>query len=29
MKKVFKVIGVLVLAGLITCGIVWWYSRTR
>lgn len=28
MKKVFKVIGVLVLVGLIACGIVWWYSRT-
>ncbi len=28
MKKVFKVIGVLVLVGIIVCGIVWWYSRT-
>ena len=28
MKKVFKVIGVLVVIGLIACGILWWYSRT-
>ena len=28
MKKVFIVIGVLVVIGLIACGILWWYSRT-
>lgn len=28
MKKVFKVLGVFVLVGIVTCGIVWWYSRT-
>ena len=28
MKKVFKVIGVLVIICLVACGIVWWYSRT-
>ena len=27
MKKVFKVVGVFVLVGLIAFGIVWWYSR--
>lgn len=28
MKKVLIVIGVLVLAGMILVGVVWWYSRT-
>lgn len=28
MKKVVKVMGFLLLAGVITAGIVWWYSRT-
>ena len=28
MKKVLIVIGVLVLAGMILVGAVWWYSRT-
>lgn len=28
MKKVMKVMGFLFLAGVITAGIVWWYSRT-
>jgi len=27
MKKVLIVIGVLVLAGMILVGVVWWYSR--
>ena len=29
MMKVIIVIGVLVLAGMILAGVVWWYSRTR
>ena len=28
MKKVLKVIGVLILLGIVAAGIVWWYSRT-
>ena len=28
MKKVLIVIGVLVLAGMILAGVVWWCSRT-
>ena len=28
MKKVLIVIGVLVLAGMILPGFLWWYSRT-